>query len=398
MENEFFQPKAFYRNLDSLLTRIGRGASTTEMMSLVLDELVGSFGKDLGIRGGCLYRFRGGSYRMFRARSGRDDGGRWPDDVPRGDEAVMLLHLHKSFIFTDTVVPPWGNNSVAVLVGESEQFMLVFRLGEDWVQETLEFVVNTIRSTLNFSRFATRIETDMQEAAEIQSSLLPEIDPEFEGYEIAGRSLPAERVGGDLYDFSTLAEGVLNFAIGDASGHGLPAALLARDVVTGLRMGMEKEMKISGMMRRLNRVINRSRLSTRFVSLFFGELEHGGTVVYVNAGHPRPILVKKDRVEKLDVGGTILGPLEDTVFQRGFAFMDPGDTLVLYTDGIVEAADPGGSFFGAGRLIDFVRERGQDSPAKIIGDLFREIKAFASSDKLPDDATAVLVRRLPPPG
>jgi serine phosphatase RsbU (regulator of sigma subunit) len=131
-------------------------------------------------------------------------------------------------------------------------------------------------------------------------------------------------VGGDLYDFNILDEEILSFAIGDASGHGLPAALLARDIVTGLRMGIENEMKISGVIRKLNRVIHQSRLSTKFVSLVFGELERNGTLVYINAGHPPPLHFKKDAMNRLDVGGTILGPLSDSVFKRGFAFMDPG--------------------------------------------------------------------------
>ena len=234
----------------------------------------------------------------------------------------------------------------------------------------------------------------MQEAYEIQKSLLPRIEPEFEGYEIAGRMEAAERVGGDLYDFSVLEEGVLSFAVGDASGHGLPAALLARDVVTGLRMGMEKEMKISSVLRKLNNVIYRSRLSTRFISLFYGELEPEGTLVYVNAGHPAPILFKSDSIVKLDVGGTILGPIENTGFNRGFAFMEPGDLLVLYTDGILEATNADGDIYDEKRLIEFVNANISSPAFEIIRDLFREIRDFAGSVRLQDDTTAVVIRRL----
>ncbi len=275
---EVFQPKTFYRKLDALLTRLGEGASMKEMLSLVLDELVESVGEDLGIRSGCVYRLSGKAYRKTDQLSG-SGAGSWPASIPEDDEAIELLSRHKNYIFVDTVDPPWGNNSVAVLFAEDDEYLLVLMLEDGWVRETLEFSLNTIRSTLNFSSSTSRFSADLQEAYEIQKSLLPRIDPEFEGYEIAGRMEAAERVGGDLYDFSVLDEGVLSFAVGDASGHGLPAALLARDVVTGLRMGMEKEMKISSVLRKLNNVIYRSRLSTRFISLFYGELEPEGTLV-----------------------------------------------------------------------------------------------------------------------
>jgi len=393
VDPEIFQPKAFYRKLDALLTRIGEGASMKEMLSLVLDELVESVGGDLGIKSGCVYRLLGGAYRKTDQLSG-SGAESWPALVPKDNEAIELLSRHKNYIFVDTVDPPWGNNSVAVLFAEDDEYLLVLMLEDGWVRETLEFSLNTIRSTLNFSSSTSRFSADIQEAYEIQKSLLPSIEPEFEGYEIAGRMEAAERVGGDLYDFSVLEEGVLSFAVGDASGHGLPAALLARDVVTGLRMGMEKEMKISSVLRKLNNVIYRSRLSTRFISLFYGELEPEGTLVYVNAGHPRPILFKSDRIERLDVGGTILGPLEDTEFNRGFAFMEPGDLLVLYTDGIIEATNADGDIYDEKRLIEFVNANISSPAFEIIRDLFREIRDFAGSVRLQDDTTAVVIRRL----
>jgi sigma-B regulation protein RsbU (phosphoserine phosphatase) len=393
MEPGVFQPKAFYRKLDHLLARIGERASMKDMLSLVLDELVESVGADLGIKSGCIYHLSGAWYRKTDQLRGSGTE-RWPDKIRRDDEVMELLVRHKNYIFFDTIEPPWGQNSVAVLFGEDDKYLLVLMLEDGWVRETLEFSLNTIRSTLNFSSSTSRFSADLQEAYEIQKSLLPRIDPDFEGYEIAGRMEAAERVGGDLYDFSMLDEDVLSVAVGDASGHGLPAALLARDVVTGLRMGIEKEMKISGVLRKLNRVINRSQLSTRFISLFYGELERGGTLVYVNAGHPPPILFKAGRMEKLGVGGTILGPLVDTEFTRGFAFMDPGDLLVLYTDGILEATNEEGDFFGEEGLVEFVRANSGKPAFEIIRGLFREIRFFAGSARLQDDTTAVIIRRI----
>src|SRR5258708_5402285 len=93
-----------------------------------------------------------------------------------------------------------------------------------------------------------------------------------------------------VYSFADSDEDMLGLSIGDASGHGLPAALLVRDVVTGLRMGLERELKIAHVFTKLNRVIHRSTLSSRFVSVFYAELERNGNLIYVNAGHQPPLL------------------------------------------------------------------------------------------------------------
>lgn len=393
MKDSNFHPKVFYRKFDSLLARIGKGAGTTEVLSLVLDELVESFGSDLRIKSGCFYRLRKGSFELVKGPVG-DSGGGWPRSVPREDETVSLLARHKSYLFCGEEVSPWRGDSVAVMVGEADQYMMVFKLMEGWERETLEFSLNTIRSVLNYGRSTRRLAADIEEASRIQRSLLPEHDPVFEAYDIAGRSEAAELVGGDLFDYQLLGGKVLGLAIGDASGHGLPAALLARDVLTGLRMGVEKEMKISGVIGKLNRVINRSSLSTRFVSLVYGELERNGTIVYINAGHPAPILVKESSEQELGTGGTILGPIADTVFKRGFAFMEAGDVLLLFTDGITEREGPDGDFFGVERLKEFVRREKLQPAASIIDKLYAELFAFGAGENWADDATVVVVKRV----
>ena len=150
----------------------------------------------------------------------------------------------------------------------------------------------------------------------------------------------------------------------------------------------------AGVARKLNRVISRSFLSTRFVSLVYGELERNGTFVYINAGHPPPLLIKKDGVVELTVGGTILGPMEDAVYKRGFAFLDPGDVLVLFTDGIVERADRKGELFGKARLMELMRGVRNEPSDVIVEELFASLLLFGNGDKWRDDVTVVVVKRL----
>jgi sigma-B regulation protein RsbU (phosphoserine phosphatase) len=209
--------------------------------------------------------------------------------------------------------------------------------------------------------------------------------------------VPADEVGGDFYDFASFGEETLGLAIGDASGHGLPAALLVRDVVTGLRMGLEKNLKITHVFSKLNRVIHRSNLSSRFVSMFYGELESEGTLIYVNAGHPAPLLLRGDRIQSLDAGGTVVGPLPEASYRRGFARLEPGSVLVLTTDGVLERASPGGEALGEPRLIESVRERLTASAAEILEHVFATAERFGDGQPFTDDATLMVVKRLGDP-
>jgi serine phosphatase RsbU (regulator of sigma subunit) len=387
-----FQPKAFYRKFDSLLAQIGK-ASAKDLNILVLEELAQAFEADLKITSGSLYRRRAGSYEKVKGPVGIP-GEPWPQSFSRADSAILLVLEHKAYIYSDSVTPPWGNNSVAVVIGEENQFLMAFRLAPGWERELLELSLNAVRNTLNYIRSTRRFGVVFQEAYEIQKSLLPKHDPVFEGYDISGRSIAAEVVGGDLYDYHHFDSRMIGLAIGDASGHGLPAALLARDVITGLRMGVERELKISSLLEKLNRVINGSFLSSRFISLVYGELEQNGTFVYVNAGHNPPLLIKASTVESLTVGGTILGPVPDSIFSRGFGFMDVGDVLVLFTDGLVERENAKGEPFGNDRLIEFIRKERGEPAFPIIEKLFIHVYKYGASEKWRDDATVIIVKRL----
>jgi serine phosphatase RsbU (regulator of sigma subunit) len=147
-----------------------------------------------------------------------------------------------------------------------------------------------------------------------------------------------ETVGGDFFDYIPVTDKILGLTIADVSGHGLPAALQVRDIYMGLRMGLARDFKIVRTVERMNRIIHRSTLTSRFVSMFYGELELNGVFIYVNAGHPPPFHLAADgAVTHLEAGGPVLGPLQEASYERGFVIMKPGDMLVLYTDGIVEA-------------------------------------------------------------
>ena len=139
-----------------------------------------------------------------------------------------------------------------------------------------------------------QLEGRVAQARMIQMSLLPESAPEFGDYDVWGRTEPAEEVGGDLYDFIQVSKRSLGIAIADSAGHGLPAALQARDAIIGLRMGVEERWRITATIEKLNKVVGRSALVSRFISLFYGEIEPNGNFVYCNAGHNPPVVLRDD--------------------------------------------------------------------------------------------------------
>ena len=137
-----------------------------------------------------------------------------------------------------------------------------------------------------------------------------------------------------------------------------------------------------------------SNLSSRFVSVFYGELEPDGTLIYVNAGHQTPLLFDAGGVHGLSTGGTVIGPLPDARFRRGYARLEPGAILVLCTDGILERRDSKGEFFGEERLRQLVIASARLAASEILERVYEAASAFGAGRGWDDDATAVIVKRL----
>jgi sigma-B regulation protein RsbU (phosphoserine phosphatase) len=264
--------------------------------------------------------------------------------------------------------------------------------GDD--HEELHRTLNIIRLAVNQKLREERMVAIMEDARQIQNSILPRHLPKPGDFEIGARSVAAEIVGGDFYDVIVLDDEIFDVVIADAAGHGLPAALQVRDVFTGLRMGLSREFKLSRTVQRLNEIINRSRLATKFVSLVLLEFDLKGTVIYCNAGHPRPILMRTDgSVERLDQGGPILGPVPNATYSIGIQCLGPGDLIVLFTDGVIEATADDDEEYGPERLIHAVRTVRHRDPAAIVDRIFTDVRAFAPQSPPIDDQTVVVVKR-----
>ena len=394
------EPKLLYRRLDSLFGAMDYRRPLRRLLEAFLEDLFKTLGEDLRLRIGLLYGERRNRFVLLK-RVG-PAGGAERKDVTAELPSVGLLLRHRTYIYPDPgadmspvragILPPGA--AAAIVVGQpGGRHLFIFQLGDGWEHEETDFAFNTIRAALDTRLMEHRIRGSVLEAAEIQRSLLLDRAPDFAGFDMACRSIPADEVGGDFFDFVSFDGDVLGISIGDASGHGLPAALLVRDVVTGLRMGIEKDLKVVPVFTKLNRVVHRSNLTSRFVSLFYGELEKNGNLLYVNAGQQPPLLFSKRGVEELAVGGTVIGPLPEVSFKRGFAHLDRGGTLVMCTDGLMERANAKGDLFGVEPLKELVRAHPRATAAELLDMIFGAAKSFGGDRPWEDDATAVVVKR-----
>lgn len=395
------EPKNFYRKLDSLLNKIGQEKSGKDFLFTIVSELERTFGTDLNIGNGRIYEERENGYVLISSINSPSN--HIMTQIPFDSDALQAILKWKTYIFDDPSFTIDKSINIqkeyripaAITVRSTEQrWIFVFELKSGWIREEIEFCLNAVRTVLNYRLTSESVTSEMQQAAQIQQSLLPASPPEFSGFDVAGKSIPAELVGGDLYDYYTFDNDVLGVCVGDASGHGLPAALLVRDVVTGLRMGLEKHLKMVYTFKKLNTVIHRSVYSTSFVSLFYCEIEKDGNILYVNAGHPSPILFDGESTTELESTGLVFGALPEIDLRRGHALMKKENVLVLFSDGIIERQNNLEEEFGIDGIKKIVKKNINKSASEIMNEIFDSSFKFGGLHKWEDDASIVVIKRL----
>src|SRR5262245_45126294 len=159
-------------------------------------------------------------------------------------------------------------------------------------------------------------------------------------------------------------------------------------------MGVERDLKITRMVERLNRVIHQSWLTSRFISLFFGELERNGNLSYINAGHPPPLLLDTRGIRELTVGGMLLGPDPHAAYKMCFVHVDRGSRLVAYSDGALERENKQGEVVGLERLGEWLRESAHTPAEEAVPELIRRLGEFGAGGAFEDDVTVLMVRRI----
>jgi len=239
-----------------------------------------------------------------------------------------------------------------------------------------------------------RLEQDMKMAAEIQKGLLPGIAPVVEGYEVAGSNRPSRSVGGDYYDFA-LDQGRLLFALGDVAGKGTGAALLMAVLRAAVR-GHWAEGTGAEAMARINRTVCQNVTEGKYVTFFLGRLDpRSGGLAYVNAGHNPPLLIRADgTVETLNDGGMVLGLFESIPYAEGHAELRPGDTLLVFSDGVTEMWNPAGEEFGEPRLQALAVLKRDLGAEELQAAVLKGLEDHAQGTRANDDRTLLVLKRL----
>lgn len=244
-----------------------------------------------------------------------------------------------------------------------------------------------------------RIEQEIAVARRVQFDLFPSGELDSRSVEFAAECVPAHVVGGDLYDVFEISSGDVCMVLGDVSGKGLPAALLM-----GVVQGAVRASRITGVASnhedaaaRLNRLLCVKTARERFVSLFwayFDPLE--SRLSYINAGHLPPLLIKSNgpvpRIERLEGGGPVLGILPSAHYAQAHCAIESGDLLVVYSDGILEAANESGEQFGEERIIAAALGSQSSDPAEICAQILRAVREFAGRATPEDDQTLMVAR------
>jgi sigma-B regulation protein RsbU (phosphoserine phosphatase) len=239
------------------------------------------------------------------------------------------------------------------------------------------------------------LQEEMKLAYEIQADLLPKSQPEINGYRIAGKSIPAKEVGGDYYDFITIDDNHFAFCLGDISGKGIPAALLMANLQATLRGQTSFGKSCKDRIFFTNNMLFHSTAAGKFATLFYGILDlESNQITYCNAGHNNPFLIAADgQMTNLSTGGIIVGIMPGAQYDESTIAINPGELLVLFSDGITEAINSAEEEFGDGRLTEIVLNNRKESAEKIIDIIFKEVKSFIGSSPQMDDMTLVVIKR-----
>ncbi len=238
------------------------------------------------------------------------------------------------------------------------------------------------------------LQEELRLAREIQKNLLPKEAPVLAGYQVAGHSVPAKRVGGDYYDFLDLGEERLGLCLADVSGKGITAALLMSNVQATIRSQSRMAPSIGDCVSTSNDMLYASTDSDKFVTMFYGVLDTAANRLdYCNAGHNPPVLLGGSEAVLLETGGPVLGVLPGFPFESGQVGFEPGQTLLVYSDGFSEAMDSRENEFGDERLRDLAQEYADLAPEEMLSTILEAVQQFCGDGPQTDDMTIMAIRR-----
>jgi len=240
-----------------------------------------------------------------------------------------------------------------------------------------------------------RLANELALASEIQLRLHPETPPAIPGYDVVGVSFPCYEVGGDYYDFIEKPDGRTVVALGDVSGKGTGAALLMSSIHAAVRAHTRTRLSASEIVSEINQYIYDNTPANRYVTLFYSELDpRSHQLTYINGGHNSPLLVRASgEVTPLDIGGFPVGITPFGDYREGWVEIEPGDVMVVYSDGVTESLDEAGEEFGEARLIEIVQKNRGRTAAGLRDRIDEALTKFVGKADSVDDLTIVILKR-----
>jgi len=235
---------------------------------------------------------------------------------------------------------------------------------------------------------------ELEAGRAVQTALTPERNPLVAGWGIWLFTRSANEVGGDLVDFAKLSENRFGIAVGDVAGKGLRAALLSAKLQATLRALAPDFLSLDKLAAKLNEIFCRDSLPNLFASIFYLELQpDSGVVRTVNAGHIPPLLIRSAQIHKLEKGGVALGLLPGATFSEQSIEFESGDVLVVYSDGLTEARNEEGAFFGEQRFTDLITTLAGRSAESIGEQIITQIDRFVGEARPNDDISIAILKR-----
>ncbi|MGH9860978.1 MAG: PP2C family protein-serine/threonine phosphatase [Candidatus Acidiferrales bacterium] len=316
-------------------------------------------------------------------------------DTTSGEEGLNLIsHLQTlDSTLPIVVMTAWGSVPLAVEAMRRGARDFVLKPWEnDQLLRTMRAQVELGRAMRQDRRQQIQKDQEWEEARRIQQRLLPEKLPKLRGCEMVAQWRPALLVGGDYFDVLKFSDETAGLCIADVCGKGLPAALLMANLQAAVRAHASPTTAPAQLCEQLNRMFCSVSAHERFITLFYGflDLRHR-TLVYSNAGHAPGLLVRRNnRLIRLGAGGPLLGEFEGLFYEQGHVQIEPGDRLVLYTDGVPEAPAESGEEFGEKRLAHLITTHRELPAAALQEKLWSEVLQFCDG-QLRDDATLIVL-------
>ena len=299
----------------------------------------------------------------------------------------------------ETRITSTAEATVGLLYMDSRDAPADLSAGNRELLQTLAIEASTILENarlLEEERIKLRIEDELKIARTIQQGLLPPLLPSSGWFRAAGSSIPSTQVGGDYYDVREVTPNVWAAVVADVSGKGVSSALLASLLQGTFLMASADPWHVESIMDRLNTFLLERTRGEKYATVFYCTLDSSGLLSYSNAGHPAPYLVSPDgRLRKLHTSGMPVGMIEGAPFQTVQTQLEPGDKVVIFSDGLTEAESADGSFFDTERVKVTLRETAGETAAGMHAALRAAVDRFTEGGVIRDDVTALVIEYSP---